>query len=209
MDPNIKTVEQITFFTSIAVFVMVSAIEFYVVSKRKFKMDASALITMSLYFVVMLVRFLRCFVSSNGNGIDVESDSPLQTGISLTCHTLISMSMYFFVFEMQSVKLFVEFAAHDHSTYIERKKSNLLQRNIVMGIAACYGISYTTIRTIHANNPEDNFEGFMKIAYIITFSIKLLLDFFAFTIFGIAFYYFLNRKRAALKREALIFTPLH
>ena len=73
-------------------------------------MDASALITMSLYFMVMLVRFLRCFVSKNGNGIDIEDDSPLQTGISLSCHTLISMSIYYFIFEMQSVKLYVEFA---------------------------------------------------------------------------------------------------
>jgi hypothetical protein len=100
MDSNIKKVGEITFFISIFVFITVSAIEFFVVSKRKFKMDASALITMSLYFIVMLLRFLRCFVSKNGNGIDVEDDSPLQTGISLTCHTLISMSMYFFVFEM-------------------------------------------------------------------------------------------------------------
>ncbi len=78
MDPSngIKTVGVITFYTSILVFIAVSAVEFYVVSKRKFKMDASALITMSLYFIVMLVRFLRCFVSKNGNGIDIEDDSP-------------------------------------------------------------------------------------------------------------------------------------
>ncbi len=70
MDPRIITVGNITFYMNILVFVLVSAVEFFVVSKRKFKMDASALITMSLYFVVMLVRFLRTFVSK-GSGIDV------------------------------------------------------------------------------------------------------------------------------------------
>jgi len=78
--------------------------------------------------------------------------------------------------------------------YVERKNKNLLQRNIVMIIAACYGISYSTIRTVHANNPKQNFEGVMKIAYIITFSVKLILDAYAFIIFFFAFRYFLNRK---------------
>ena len=150
MDPKIITVGSITFNMNILVFVVVSAVEFFVVSKRKFKMDASALITMSLYFVVMLVRFLRCFVAKNGNGIDVEDDTPLQTGISLSCHTLISMSMYFFVFEMQSVKLYNELAQSDHNAYTEGRRINLRKRNIVMIITACYGISYTTIRTVHA-----------------------------------------------------------
>lgn len=91
--------------------------------------------------------------------------------------------------------------------YVERKKRNILQRNIVMIVAACYGISYTTIRVVHAHHPGQNFEGVMKIAYIITFTVKLLLDTFAFIIFTFAFRYFLNRKYASLKKEALLFTP--
>lgn len=76
---------------------------------RRFKLDPSALITLSLYFTAMLLRFLRCFLNSNGEGVDVNDDTPLQTGISLSCHTLISMTLYYFVFEMQAVRYQSEF----------------------------------------------------------------------------------------------------
>jgi hypothetical protein len=79
--------------------VITTIVEFFVVSKRRFKMDPSALFTMSLYFTVMLIRFLQCFINQKGE-IDIKDDSPIQTGISLSCHTLISMSIYYFVFEM-------------------------------------------------------------------------------------------------------------
>ena len=49
----------------------------------------------------------------------------------------------------------------------------------------------------------------MMIAYIITFTTKLLLDTYVFLIFSRALAYFLRRKRAALQREALVFTPHH
>jgi hypothetical protein len=49
----------------------------------------------------------------------------------------------------------------------------------------------------------------MMIAYIITFTTKLLIDIYVFLIFIRALAYFLRRKRAALKREALMFTPHH
>ena len=47
------------------------------------------------------------------------------------------------------------------------------------------------------------------ISYIITFTTKLLIDTYVFLIFIRALGYFLRRKRAALKREALMFTPFH
>ena len=96
---GIHTVSQITFYMRIIVFVIVSSTELYVVSKRRFKMDPSALITLSLYFTVTLIRFLSCFINQGGN-LDIKDDSPFQTAVSLSCHTLISMSIYFFVFEM-------------------------------------------------------------------------------------------------------------
>ncbi len=91
------TVNTITFYTNILIFLSVSLAEFYVLSVRKLRLDPSALLTLSLYFIVMLIRFLRCFISHN-------ADTPLSTGINLSCHTLISMSIYYFVFEMQSVR---------------------------------------------------------------------------------------------------------
>ena len=72
-----QTVNRITFYTRIVVFVIVSCTEMYVVSKRRFKLDPSALITLSLYFTVTLIRFLSCFVNQNGPGdLDVKDDSP-------------------------------------------------------------------------------------------------------------------------------------
>ena len=64
------TVSTITFYANIVIFVGVSLAEFYVLSTRKLKLDPSALITLSLYFIVMLIRFLRCFISNN-------TDTPL------------------------------------------------------------------------------------------------------------------------------------
>jgi hypothetical protein len=78
------------------IFIGVTIAEGYVLQARRFRLDASALITLSLYFTVMLVRFIRAIVEFN-------HETPTQIGLSLTCHTLISMSMYYFVFEMQSV----------------------------------------------------------------------------------------------------------
>ncbi len=40
-------------------------------------MDPSALITMSLYFSVTFIRFLRGFINRGGGGIDIKDDSPL------------------------------------------------------------------------------------------------------------------------------------
>ncbi len=105
-DTAMHTVNRITFFSRIIIFAVVSCVELYVVSRRRFKLDASALITLSLYFTVMLIRFLSCFINKDGaGGLDVKDDSPFQTAVSLSCHTLISMSIYFFVFEMQAVRI--------------------------------------------------------------------------------------------------------
>ena len=91
------TVDHITFYLNILIFPIISLVEGYVVSSRKLKLDPSALITLSFYFIAMLIRFIRCFITGN-------ADTPVSIGVSLSCHTLISMSLYYFVFEMQSVK---------------------------------------------------------------------------------------------------------
>ena len=77
MDPAMQTVNRITFYIRIVVFAIVSCTELFVVSKRRFKMDPSALITLSLYFTVTLIRFLSCFINQNGPGdLDIKDDSP-------------------------------------------------------------------------------------------------------------------------------------
>ena len=128
-------------YLSILIFVGVAVAEFYVLSVRRMKLDPSALITLSLYFTVMLIRFLKQFIADN-------VDTPASIGISLSCHTLISMSMYFFVFEMQTVKdqlsavTSLEFAKFQYRT--RRNKT------IVMILTLIYGVSYTVIRVLFA-----------------------------------------------------------
>jgi hypothetical protein len=76
-DTAMQTVNRITFFSRIIVFAIVSSVELYVVSKRRFKLDPSALITLSLYFLVAFIRFLSCFINRDGPGsVDIKDDSP-------------------------------------------------------------------------------------------------------------------------------------
>ena len=96
MDAN-PLVGDITYYTSILIFIVVLLAQGFVLSTRRLKLDPSALITLLFYFTVMLVRFLRCFIGA-------DASSSVQIGISLSCHTLISMSIYFFVFEMNTVR---------------------------------------------------------------------------------------------------------
>jgi hypothetical protein len=96
-----EAAKDVTFYVSILIFVSVSLVESYVLLMRRLRLDPSALITLSLYFIVMLIRFIRSMVQGN-------IESPAQIGISLSCHTLISMSMYFFVFEMKSVQIQIQ-----------------------------------------------------------------------------------------------------
>ena len=88
-----ETVDKISFYANIVIFLVVSVAEGFVLSARRLKLDPSALVTLSLYFTAMLIRFLRGFFTDN-------KDNAIQIGISLSCHTLISMSIYYFVFEM-------------------------------------------------------------------------------------------------------------
>jgi hypothetical protein len=203
-DTPIQTVNRITFYTRIVVFVIVSCTELYVVSKRRFKLDPSALITLSLYFTVTLIRFVSCFINNKGGGLDIKDDSPFQTAISLSCHTLISMSIYFFVFEMQAVRIQLEQLANFETL----KQSNLKIRNFVMGITLIYGISYSTIRTVFSVDRQF-VSTTEEVAYVITFTTKLILDIYVIILFSTVLSFFYQRRKQALSREALRMTPLN
>lgn len=103
VNPDAVTgIESASWYTDILIFLFVLTAQTTVFILRRFKLDLAAIVTLLLYLSVMFIRFLRCIISSDNRV------SPVQVGINIACHTLISMSMYHFVFEMQSVRIQVE-----------------------------------------------------------------------------------------------------
>lgn len=79
-------------------FILLATYLYFFCLKRRFhNLEAPAIWTLALYLIVSTIRFVRSFLS------DEDRLSPVQVGISLTCHSLISLTMYYFVFEMQAV----------------------------------------------------------------------------------------------------------
>ena len=85
-----------SFFSDIIIFTVVLFVEAYIFFTKFSKLETHAVVTLLLYLSVAFIRFLRCFIDSN-------RQSPIQIGIELSCHTLMSMTMYYFTFEMQAV----------------------------------------------------------------------------------------------------------
>ena len=89
--------------------------------------------------------------------------------------------------------------------YEIKQARNKINKIIVMTVTSLYGVSYTTIRVLY--NEYLTISGANETLYIITFSVKLLLDIWMITLFIISLRYFLERKKTALKREALRLNP--
>ena len=70
-----------------------------------------------------------------------------------------------------------------------------------MIITLIYGITYTTIRVIFAN--QNYFTTVETAIYIPTFTTKLILDGYVAVIFIVNLKFFLDKKRSSLKKEAL------
>jgi hypothetical protein len=70
------------------------------------------------------------------------------------------------------------------------KQKNLKIRNFVMGITVIYGISYSTIRTVYSVDRKFVSTA-EEVAYVITFTTKLLLDIYVIIIFSKVFSFFL------------------
>lgn len=73
-----------------------------------------------------------------------------------------------------------------------------------MFIATLYGISYSTIRVIHAAY-QTPFTKSEAIIYILTFTTKLFLDFYVFTIFLFTLLFYMKKRTAVHNHED--FTP--
>ena len=77
-----------------------------------------------------------------------------------------------------------------------------------MGITIIYGVSYSTIRTVYSVDRKFVSTA-EEVAYVITFTIKLFLDIYVILLFSSVFTFFLQRRKQALSKEALRFTPLN
>lgn len=182
----------ITYYINILIFVSVTVVAVYLLSVRRLKLDPSALVTVSLYFTVMLLRFLHSMLM-------LDMDAPECIGINLTCHSLISMTMYYFVFEMKRIK--------DQITAKTKQECNKFRlntkrnRKIVLILTLIYTVSYTTIRVLVAM--KDNHYTTVETAfYIPTFTLKLVLDVYVIGMFILLLAFFLSKKQAAMQKGA-------
>ena len=150
--------------------------------------------TLLLYIIVVTLRFVRVFLG--------QKEEALQTGISLLCDSLISIALYFFVFEMFAVREQLE--SKDTREYMRRTKRNNRVRAIIMIFTVIYAGVYTYFRIdIDMDEGISTIEQYL---YIPTFSIKLLFDIVALIIFGISFRFFFMKKRAALQKYSSKFS---
>jgi len=185
-----------------------SIVQASVVVLRRFKLDLAALITMTLYLVVMLVRFIRCFITW-------KRTDPIQIGINIICGTLISATVYFFVFEMQLVRILLERSngscvrERDYSDEtVKLVKRNKLLKYAVIGLLLFdQGVIYTTMRMLNEYGTDYGTTG--KVFFYLSVFLKLPLDVIALWIFCSSFLYFVRRKQQSLKREALGFSPFN
>jgi hypothetical protein len=79
-----NTIQEISKVTDITIFVIVLITQAALFGVRRFKLDIAAIITLLLYLVVMLIRFLRCFIHLEDGRLN-----PIQVGINIICFTVI------------------------------------------------------------------------------------------------------------------------
>jgi hypothetical protein len=57
-------------YIDLTIFPIVFASQLFVFIKRRFRLDVSAIITLVLYLLVMLIRFIRCFIQKANNRLN-------------------------------------------------------------------------------------------------------------------------------------------
>lgn len=137
-----QIVSDITYYINILLFTVITLVIVYLLTVRRMKLDPSALVTLFLYFTITLIRLIHSLLM-------FAFVHAICVGINLTCHSLISMTMYYFVFEMQRIK--DQLSA---KTKVECEKFRLKTRRnraIVLGLTLGYAISYTTLRVLAAS----------------------------------------------------------
>ncbi|TNV77255.1 hypothetical protein FGO68_gene16163 [Halteria grandinella] len=198
-EPRTPSFSDVTQYTDMIIFPIVLASQLFVFIRRKFKLDVAAIITLLLYLFVMFIRFIRCFTKSGDNRF-----SPIQVGINIVCHTLISMTMYFFVFEMSSVKIQIE----GGPMAIPRAETNRKVKYSVLAGIITYLVVYLTVRLISELGNQQLTHVELGLLYF-SIALKLVLDILVMVIFMQVFIYFAKRKQTTLKREALTFSPFN
>lgn len=108
--------------------------------------------------------------------------------------------MYHFVFEMMLVRKI-------QTSLKSTKEATLRFKAIMITALFIQGVVYLTLRMlIEAGN---TFNTFVTTVFIASSSFKLLLDGTVFYIFIMNMVFFIGRKQACLKREALRFSPFN
>lgn len=92
-----QIISDITYYINILLFTVITLVIVNLLTVRRMKLDPSALVTLFLYFSIILTRMLHSLFMT-------IMELPVCVGINLSCHSLISMTMYYFVFEMQRIK---------------------------------------------------------------------------------------------------------
>ena len=187
-----QVVSDITYYINILLFCVITLVIVYLLTVRRMKLDPSALVTLFLYFTAILTRLLHSLFM-------IDMELPECVGINLSCHSLISMTMYYFVFEMQRIKdqLSAKTKLECNSFRLKTRRN----RAIVLGLTLIYAISYSTIRVLAAMK-GDKFTTAEEVIYIPTFTLKLLLDGYVIGMFILLLSFFLRRKQAAMLKGA-------
>jgi hypothetical protein len=113
-----------------------------------------------LALAVATIRFVRCFLEEE------DRMSAVQVGIALTCHSLISLTMYFFVFEIKAVVN--QLKAKDGYDYKIMEKPRKFMKTLIMSAGAVYTVLYTVIRVQMAL--DDHIPVAEEVLYILTLS---------------------------------------
>ena len=86
-------------YLDIFLLVTVLIVQFYVFYSRFLKLEFTAVFTLLLYYVVILIRLINsCLVENEHSNLNLAI-----LGVNVACHSLISIILYYFIFEMKYV----------------------------------------------------------------------------------------------------------
>ena len=153
--------------------------------------------------IVILFTFEACislrFVNSIIYVVGAEPQIIGYTSIVLSALTLLVwFILYYFVFELQSVKDLL--TSGKHSDYLKKNKVTKKKRSVILLVILCLFITILIItgyKTV-TNNIKEDVNSTISIISLIARLIRFPLDFYMFSLFLRLFWFFVEEKRAKL-----------